>query len=213
MRKLSFIFLLIIITAGNGINMSDHNSNTIVGLNKEEKVYLLKLVRSTITHYLQTGKLIESTHDSDKLKEKFGVFVTLHKNGKLRGCIGYIEGIDALHNAVVVMAHSAAFRDPRFPPVDMDEVDDLEIEISVLSPLKKIEKIDEITVGQHGLVIKQGLSRGLLLPQVAPEWGWDRKEFLEQTCQKAGLPKNAWEDQQTEIYIFSAEIFNEKDFK
>jgi AmmeMemoRadiSam system protein A len=212
MRKLPFILLLIFLTAGNGIDMPDQNSDTIVGLNNEEKVYLLTIARSTISHYLQTGKLIDSTPDSDKLKEKFGVFVTLHKNGKLRGCIGYIEGIDALHNAVVAMAHSAAFRDPRFPPVETTEIDNLEIEISVLSPLKKIENIDEIMVGQHGLVIKQGLSRGLLLPQVAPEWGWDRKEFLEQTCQKAGLPSNAWEDQQTEIYIFSAEIFSEKDF-
>jgi AmmeMemoRadiSam system protein A len=192
--------------------MQNNTSDTIIGLSKEEKIYLLKLARSTISHYLQTAKLPESSPQSEKLKEKFGVFVTLHKNEKLRGCIGYIEGIDELHTAIITMAHSAAFRDPRFPPVEDEEIKDLEIEISVLSPLKKIENIDEIKVGQHGLVIRQGISRGLLLPQVAPEWGWDRKEFLEQTCQKAGLPPNAWRDQQTEIFIFSAEIFSEKDF-
>ena len=124
--------------------MQNNSSDTIVGLSREEKIYLLKLARSTISHYLQTANLPESTPQSEKMKEKFGVFVTLHKNGKLRGCIGYIEGIDELHTAVMTMAHSAAFRDPRFPPVEEEEIEDLEIEISVLSPLKKVENIRTI---------------------------------------------------------------------
>ncbi|OGB60645.1 MAG: hypothetical protein A2Y94_03355 [Caldithrix sp. RBG_13_44_9] len=111
------------------------------------------------------------------------------------------------------MAKSAAFNDPRFNPVVKKEIPDLEIEISVLSPLKKVKDVKEIQVGKHGIIIQQGFQRGLLLPQVATEWGWNREEFLEQTCHKAGLPADAWEDPSSEIFIFSAEIFNEKDVK
>ena len=193
--------------------MQNQTGEPVVGLDTGEKVFLLKLVRSTITQYLENGKLPEVKPDSKKLYEKFGVFVTLHKNGKLRGCIGYVEGVDSLFKAVKTMAYSAAFRDPRFPPVVAKELDDIDIEISVLSPLKKIKNVNEIIVGEHGLIIQQGLSRGLLLPQVATEWGWDRTKFLEQTCQKAGLPEDAWQQKHTDIYIFSAEIFSEQEFQ
>jgi AmmeMemoRadiSam system protein A len=193
--------------------MQNQTGEPVVGLNKEEKVFLLKLVRSTITQYLKNGKLPETKPDSKKLYEKFGVFVTLHKKGKLRGCIGYVEGVDSLFKAVKTMAYSAAFRDPRFPPVVEKELDDIDIEISVLSPLKKIKNVNEIVVGKHGLIVQQGLSRGLLLPQVATEWGWDRTKFLEQTCLKAGLPQDAWQHEHTDIYIFTAEIFSEKEFQ
>jgi AmmeMemoRadiSam system protein A len=213
MIKITFNLGIFLILLGTGISMENQTSENIIGLTTAEKRYLLALARSTIREYLKDAKLPEASPPSDKLKEQFGVFVTLHKRGKLRGCIGYVEGIDELYKSVITMAHSAAFRDPRFPPVEEEEVKELEIEISVLSPLKKIDKVDEIVVGRHGLLISQGISRGLLLPQVAPDWGWNRKEFLEQTCQKAGLAPDAWQDSQTEIYVFTAEIFSEKDFE
>jgi len=191
--------------------MATNVGEPIVGLNKEEKIYLLKLARETIETQLKYHRNPETTPISEKVKEKFGVFVTLHKFGELRGCIGYVEGIKPLYLAVMDMARAAAFEDPRFPPVEMSEVKDLDIEISVLSPLKKIQDISEIEIGKHGLIMERGFHRGLLLPQVATEWGWNREEFLRQTCIKAGLPPDAWKDPETTIYIFSAEIFSEKE--
>ena len=105
------------------------------------------------------------------------------------------------------MAQQAAFQDPSFMPVRSDELDDLKIEISVLTPLKKIDSPDEIEVGKHGIMIVRNGSTGLLLPQVATEYNWDRNEFLDHCCLKAGLPRNTWQDKQTDIYIFSADIF------
>jgi len=105
------------------------------------------------------------------------------------------------------MAEAAAFKDPRFTPVKEKELSELDIEISVLTPLKRITDINEIQVGKHGIYMVKGMWAGLLLPQVATEYGWDRQTFLEHTCQKAGLPSNAWKDKETEIYIFSADIF------
>ena len=107
------------------------------------------------------------------------------------------------------MAEAAALRDPRFPPVSPDELDDLEIEISVLTVPKEIHDINEIEVGKHGIIIERGFNSGLLLPQVATEYGWDRITFLEHTCRKAGLPPNAWKEKGTIIKIFSAEVFDE----
>jgi AmmeMemoRadiSam system protein A len=144
------------------------------------------------------------------LKEKRGVFVTLHKKGELRGCIGYIQGLKPLYQAVGEMAQAAAFGDPRFPPVSVEEWPELEVEISVLTPLQKVADLSEIDVGQHGLLIVKNGRSGLLLPQVASEYGWDRRTFLEHTCLKAGLPTKAWQDPNTEIYRFGAEVFGEK---
>jgi len=210
-RFLVLLMFSIILLKGSIMKASD--DEPIVGLNHTEKTYLLSLVRTTITHYLETQSLPPTQPVSDKLKDKFGVFVTLHKHGQLRGCIGYIEGLAPLYQAVMEMAKSAAFNDPRFNPVTMKEVPELEIEISVLSPLKKVKDVQEIQVGKHGIIIQQGFHRGLLLPQVATEWGWNREEFLEQTCYKAGLPKDSWKDASSEIFIFSAEIFSEKNVK
>ena len=209
----SIILLMFSFIMLKGSIMKASDKEPIVGLNHEEKIYLLSLARTTISHYLDSQNLPSAQPVSDKLKEKFGVFVTLHKHGQLRGCIGYIEGIAPLYQAVVEMAKSAAFNDPRFNPVVKKEIPDLEIEISVLSSLKKVKDVKEIQVGKHGIIIQQGFQRGLLLPQVATEWGWNREEFLEQTCHKAGLPADAWKDPSSEIFIFSAEIFNEKDVK
>jgi len=210
-RQFLLLFFICVIPIEEGFVMSD-KIEPIVGLNKDEKIYLLELARNTISELISHHKFPVTTPVSDKVKEDFGVFVTLHKNGQLRGCIGYIEGIKPLYKAVMEMAESAAFRDPRFPAVRREEVDDLEIEISVLSPVVKIEDVKQIEVGKHGIIIQRGpYQRGLLLPQVATEWGWNREEFLTQTCYKAGLPGDAWKDKETEISIFSAEIFNEKE--
>lgn len=212
MGKLSLVFsLAFVILFQKGFTMNEGNNDTVVGLTVQEKKFLLNLARQTIIHSLMEKKPDSVEPPSEKLKEKFGAFVTLHKKGNLRGCIGYIEGIKPLYQAVMDMALSAAFRDPRFPPVEKKEIPDLEIEISVLSPLKKIEDTKEIVIGTHGIIIQKGMRRGLLLPQVATEWNWDREEFLRQTCFKAGLMADAWREPETEIFIFSAEIFSEKE--
>ena len=181
-------------------------------LSKDEKIFLLNLVRKLIDLESSEKTYQREDYFSSTLEEKRGVFVTLTKSKQLRGCIGYVEGLKPLQIAVEEMAHSAAFEDPRFPPVEQKEVNDIEIEISVLSPLETITESSQIEIGKHGLIIEQGLMRGLLLPQVATEYDWDILTFLEQTCQKAGLPKEAWQDPSTKIQIFSAEIFSEADF-
>ncbi|MCX5912546.1 MAG: AmmeMemoRadiSam system protein B [Deltaproteobacteria bacterium] len=141
------------------------------------------------------------------LQEKRGAFVSLHKSGRLRGCIGQIVPAKPLYQTIEDMAVAAAFDDPRFEPLAAKELPDLELEISVLTPMERMKKADEIEIGKHGLYIKKGFSSGLLLPQVAAEYGWDRTTFLEETCRKAGLPRSAWKEKSTEIYLFSADIF------
>lgn len=137
-----------------------------------------------------------------------GVFVTLKKNGLLRGCIGTVECRQPLAEEIARAAVSAAREDPRFPPVSTDELPGLDVEISVLGPLERIDPLDpdSIVVGRHGLVVEQGWRRGLLLPQVAPEWGWDREQFLAHTCRKAGLPPDAWR-RGADVYRFEADVF------
>jgi MEMO1 family protein len=178
-----------------------------LGLNEEEKKTLHHIARTVIENKARGKAVPEFKIGSSILKENRGAFVTIHKRGQLRGCIGYIEGRGPLHKTIEEMAEAAAFRDPRFTPVKEKELPELELEISVLTPLKKIKDVTEIQVGKHGIYIKKGWYAGLLLPQVATEYGWDRQTFLEHTCQKAGLPSNAWKEKDTEIYIFSADIF------
>jgi hypothetical protein len=144
------------------------------------------------------------------MKKKMGAFVTIKKHGQLRGCIGYIEAIKPLYTTVTEMAKAAAFDDPRFPPLRKQEMKDLTIEVSVLTPLREIQDTTNITVGRHGIYIVKGFHAGLLLPQVAIEHNWDRITFLEETCRKAGLPVSAWKDKGTKIYVFSAEIITEE---
>jgi len=187
--------------------------NTKLLINQKERIFLLQLVRSVIRARAQGEKHEPEWSASENLKTKFGVFVTLNSNNELRGCIGYVEGIMPLQEAVREMAEAAAFEDPRFPAVNSKEVDNLEIEISVLSPLKEIKDISEIKVGLHGLVVEKGFYKGLLLPQVAREYGWDRETFLKHTCIKAGLPEDAWQDDAINIKVFSAEIFSDKDME
>jgi AmmeMemoRadiSam system protein B/AmmeMemoRadiSam system protein A len=178
-----------------------------LGLNEEEKKTLHQIAKTVIENKARGKGVPEFKIESPILKENRGAFVTLHKKGQLRGCIGYIEGHGPLHKTIEEMAEAAAFRDPRFTPVKEKELPELEVEISVLTPLKKIKDVNEIQVGKHGIYIKKGWYSGLLLPQVATEYGWDRLIFLEHTCQKAGLPSHAWKEKDTEIYIFSADIF------
>jgi len=180
---------------------------TMTGLSEEDKATLKKIAREAIEDILFHGGK-PSRELPEVLKKKMGAFVTLRKNREdLRGCIGYIKGIMPLHQTVGEMAVQAAFHDPRFEPVRKEEWDSIDIEISVLSPLKKIKSVDEIEVGVHGILIEKGFNSGLLLPQVATENGWDRDTFIEYTCYKAGLPRGAWKSKEADIYIFSAEVF------
>ena len=178
-----------------------------LGLSDQDKRTLHQIAKAVIENKARGKAVPDFKIDSPVLKEIRGAFVTLNKKGQLRGCIGYLEGRGPLHKTVEEMAEAAAFRDPRFPSVKEKEIPDLEIEISVLTPLKRITDVLEIEVGKHGIYIKKGWSSGLLLPQVATEYGWDRQSFLEHTCNKAGLPSSAWKEKDTEIYIFSADIF------
>lgn len=145
------------------------------------------------------------------LAVKAGAFVTVHKHGRLRGCIGHIVGDAPLLETIQEMAIAASTGDPRFPPVNNSELGDIDIEVSVLSPIERIKDVSVIEVGTHGIIISNGWNRGLLLPQVATEYGWDRETFLAETCHKAGLSEAAWKDPSTTIEIFSAQVFGEKD--
>lgn len=180
-------------------------------LTDQDKKTLLEIVKRAIIAKASNRELPKLTMESPILKEKRGAFVTLKKRGLLRGCIGYIKAVKPLGDTVQEMAVAAAFHDPRFPSVKGEEIRDLNFEISVLSPLRRISNIDDIEVGKHGLYIVRGYNSGLLLPQVAIEYGWDRENFLKETCYKAGLPPKAWKDKETEIYIFSADYFSDKD--
>ncbi len=171
-----------------------------------EKEQLKQLARRSIESVL-FGKDVPEFTPTEVLGEERGAFVTLTRKGELRGCIGYIQAILPLYKTIKEAAVQAAFRDPRFNPVQKSEWKDIDIEISVLSPLRQIKDIHEIEVGVHGLFIEKGGYSGLLLPQVATEHRWDRVVFLENTCYKAGLPPDAWKSSETNIYTFSADIF------
>jgi len=174
-----------------------------------EKKALIEIVKTTIECRLEGRVTPEYKIESEILKEKRGAFVTLKKDGHLRGCIGYIEAKKPLHKTVEEMAIASSFNDPRFSPLKRDELKHLTLEISVLTPLKMINDISEIEVGIHGLYIVKGYHSGLLLPQVAGEHKWDKLTFLEETCCKAGLSPDAWKEKDAKIYIFSADIFSE----
>jgi uncharacterized protein len=137
-----------------------------------------------------------------------GAFVTLHRDGALRGCIGHIEATEPQASVVARVAVAAATTDPRFPPVTASELGDLDLEISLLGPLEPIDGPEDIQIGRHGLVVEQGWKRGLLLPQVATEWKWDAETFLAHTCEKAALPRDAWK-RGAKIWRFEAEVFGE----
>jgi AmmeMemoRadiSam system protein A len=171
---------------------------------------LLRVARAAVVR--ATGAEVEGAgHLENEVSPtlKAGAFVSLHLDGHLRGCIGTFDTTQPVVRQVEEMATAAATRDPRFKPVSADEVKSLDIEISVLTPPRPISSLEEIQVGLHGIVISRGYQRGVLLPQVATEYGWDRETFLTHTCRKAGLPDSAWKDPQTVVQIFTAEVFGE----
>jgi hypothetical protein len=177
-------------------------------LNDEEKKYLKELVFASIRQNLYPEEnVVLPEPPTDKLRENLGAFVTLKVGGRLRGCIGHVVGDRPLNETVARMAKSAAFQDPRFPPLSRGEFDNVDVEISILSPVVECPDPVKIEVGRHGLIIRKGSHQGLLLPQVAAEWGWDRETFLGHTAMKAGLPAEAWKDPEAKIFWFEAEVF------
>jgi AmmeMemoRadiSam system protein A len=177
-------------------------------LSSDDRRALLDLARRAIVEAVSHDRLLECAPPAGALAEPRAAFVTLHRRGRLRGCIGRVEPEYRLAETVVRCAISAARDDPRFPAVESEEVGELEIEISVLSPLERTPP-EEIELGRHGLMIVQGARRGLLLPQVAVEHKFTRERFLAAACEKAGLAPDAWKDAATQVLSFTAEVFSD----
>ncbi|MFA4888660.1 MAG: AmmeMemoRadiSam system protein B [Candidatus Omnitrophota bacterium] len=182
-------------------------------LSKEQRKRLLELARNSIETYLKTNKKLDVSESDPVLSKDMGAFVTLREHGELRGCIGNLVAQGPLYQSVRDMAVEAAVGDSRFQPVELRELKDIEIEISALSPMQRVDSADKIELGKHGVIIKQGFNSGVFLPQVATETGWTKEEFLNNLCaHKAGISPGAWKDKSTEIYIFTAEVFSEKNY-
>lgn len=176
-----------------------------MNLNDTQKKELLALARAAIASRFD-GSHYELPKD-EVFSQKCGIFVSLHQGGELRGCIGYIKGYKDMVQSVMEMAQAAAFRDHRFMPLTVDELPDLEIEISLLGEMELVTNPEEIEIGRHGLFLEHPHGSGLLLPQVATEWKWNRQDFLRQICLKAGVRPGAWQDAQAELYYFEALVF------
>jgi AmmeMemoRadiSam system protein A len=181
-------------------------------LTGQEKAELLALARKSVEYMIEKNEpYAPGPSASETLNREYGAFVTLTEGGNLRGCIGYTSPSKPLYMTVRDTATLAAIRDPRFQRVSASELPHLAYEISVLSPLRRVTDVEQIKVARDGLLMKNGNSEGLLLPQVPVEQHWDRKTFLEQTCAKAGIDRNCWQDENTDIFSFTAVVFNEKD--
>jgi len=180
-------------------------------LEDDEKRELLRIARTSIESALNIRSADNPPASSGHLLELHGVFVTLRIKGELRGCIGYVEPRLPLYRSVGEIARKAAFEDPRFPPLRSDETSEVEIEISVLSPLEKVRDFGTIVVGKHGVVIEAGMLRGLLLPHVAREYDWGREELLNHAALKAGLPPEGWKRRDAQVYTFTANTFSESE--
>lgn len=178
-------------------------------LQSDDRKLLLRLARAALYSHQRGLALDLSSYDRESLRRPAGAFVTWKLDGELRGCIGNVVASGPLLEAVAANAVSAAARDPRFEPVSANEAERLELEISVLSPMTEVHDLEEIVVGRDGLMVRLGGRGGLLLPQVAGEYGWDRQEFLRQTCRKAGLPRDAYLDPLCKVEKFTAEVFSE----
>jgi AmmeMemoRadiSam system protein A len=183
----------------------------MVTLTDDHRQTLLAIAWQSIAAVLEgRAPAVNAAALDETLRSPAGAFVTLRTHdGDLRGCIGTIRAVEPLHKAVASSAVSAAFRDPRFPPLHPGELERLELEISVMGPIEPVTNIEEIEVSRDGLIISRGERTGLLLPQVAGEYGWDRQTFLDQTCLKAGLPRGAWRSEECRIEKFSAIVFGE----
>lgn len=182
-------------------------TGTPVRLTEDDRRELLDIARRAATGWLREGKVPGERPVSEALRAPCAAFVTLKHRGRLRGCIGYTEPNAPLYRIVQECAVAAATEDPRFSPVTAREAEEVRFEISVLSPFVSVSA-EEVTVGMHGLMIRKGGHRGLLLPQVATEHGWDRATFVRQVCSKAGLPPDAWREG-SGLYSFTAEVFGE----
>jgi len=178
-------------------------------LSETDRKNILDLARQAVVEAVCRGRLPDNLPKTGVFEERCGVFVTLHVGKRLRGCIGVIESKDPLGESIVRCAASAALEDPRFNPMQPEELQDLELEVSLLSPLQQIQP-EEIEIGKHGLLVEQGFRRGLLLPQVAVEHHLERVQFLRETCYKAGLAADAWKAPATRIYGFTCEIVGEE---
>lgn len=181
------------------------------GLTEQEQKSLLGIARNTLNTYIKNGKVPEAKALTPRLAERRGAFVTLHESGELRGCIGYIEAVKPLYQAVSDMAIAASTEDPRFPPVGPQELSKIDIEITVLSPMRPVASPDSVVVGKHGVVIKKSGCSAVFLPQVPVEEGWDRDTYLCQLCLKARLPKDAWQSKDAQLYVFTGQVFGEKE--
>ena len=175
---------------------------------REERIILLKLAHSSIESAFERQH-IPLDPPTPHLAEKRGAFTTLYRQGELRGCVGYVFPVASLYQTIAETARAAAFEDTRFPPLGANELAGLEIHLSVLSPLQPIHA-DDVEIGRHGLLVSLNARRGLLLPQVPVEHGWDRETFLAQTCRKAGLPPDAWQSGAA-LEAFTAELFGDRD--
>jgi len=187
------------------------------GFDEEHAKAMIRAARLAIKRYMQTGRIMRADLP-EEIDKQAGVFVTLRKQGKsvdkLRGCIGFPEPIYELSRGLTKAAVSAAFSDPRFPPLDEEELPEITIEVSLLSQpmLLTVPKTDlaaSVAIGKHGIIVERGINKGLLLPQVAVEEGWDPESFLSFACLKAGLPPDSWLDDKTEVYVFTATVFKE----
>ncbi len=181
----------------------------IAELSCEDKRSLLAYARKTIASRLIGGPEPD-VPPAEVLKTTCGAFVSLHEAGKLRGCIGRIVGGSHLLETIHAMALAAAFEDPRFEPLGKDELELVDLEITLLSPMQRIDDVSEIEVGRHGLYIVKGWHSGILLPQVAIEYDWDRATFLQQVCYKAGMQADAWRAPDAELFVFEGLVFGEK---
>jgi|SRR5271156_25905 AmmeMemoRadiSam system protein A len=184
-------------------------------LPSRDKQSLLELARRSLTLAVQgreSGQPLSSLPENEIRPQAAGAFVTLRHRGRLRGCIGQLSTNISLAQIVAHCAKSAALEDPRFDPVHPEELDEIEIELSVLSPPENVT-VEQIEIGKHGLLVSRGWERGVLLPQVAEQFHWSAQRFLEETCAKAGFEKDAWQDPATRIQAFTAEVFSESDFR
>jgi AmmeMemoRadiSam system protein A len=177
-----------------------------------EKKYLLAVARHALQEEV-CGAVAEPEPCpvvSEALQQKSGAFVTLMAGRELRGCLGLLAAETPIPVTIAEMAKRAAREDPRFDPVTVDELEGLTIELSIISPFRKISSCEEITIGRDGLLVQQGRRRGLLLPQVAEKYHFSQQEFLEETCLKAGLPRMAWKMDETELFSFTADVIDEE---
>ncbi|MFP4083206.1 MAG: AmmeMemoRadiSam system protein A [Candidatus Aminicenantes bacterium] len=179
-------------------------------LDEAQQKFLLTLARKAIRQYLESGKTLRVKIEDERLKAKRGAFVTLKVNHQLRGCIGYPLPHKPLYETIIEVAISAATQDFRFQPLTLEELSDTKIEISVLSLPKPVQDVKEIEIGKHGIMVSKGLNKGLLLPQVPEEWGWDLETYLGQGCLKAGLEQDEWKKEGCCIEIFSAQVFSDQ---